>query len=50
MSSDKNREKKEIQTSNNKKIRGDSLDQHQTLEDANMLLNEGEIGQQNNNL
>lgn len=42
------REKKVQQT--NKKIRGESVDKHQTIEDANQYLNEGEISQQNNNL
>jgi hypothetical protein len=50
MTNDKNREKREIKTAKNKNFRGESLDQHQKLEDANLYLDEGEISQQNNNL
>jgi hypothetical protein len=35
---------------NTDKYRGDSVDSHTDLEDANQYLNEGEISQQNNNL
>lgn len=50
MKSDKNREKRAVKTAQNKNFRGESLDQHQKLEDANLYLDEGEISQQNNNL
>jgi hypothetical protein len=50
MAENKKREKREIRTSKNKNFRGESLDQHQKIEDANLYLNEGEISQQNNNL
>ncbi len=49
MSNDKQREKKTA-PSIESKGRGESVDQHQTIEDANVYLNEGEISQQNNNL
>jgi hypothetical protein len=32
------------------KFRGDSVDEHQAIEDADLYLSEGEITQQNNNL
>lgn len=49
MSKDKKREKRTASALENKE-RGDSVDKHQTIEDANLYLNEGEISQQNNNL
>ncbi|MDM5317015.1 hypothetical protein QUF49_13495 [Fictibacillus sp. b24] len=49
MSKDKQREKKTASALENK-VRGESVDKHQTLENANLYLNEGEISQQNNNL
>ncbi len=48
MKSDKNREKRKVETAENKDFRGESLDQHQKLEDANLHLDEGEISQNNN--
>ncbi|MCM3719241.1 hypothetical protein [Fictibacillus phosphorivorans] len=50
MNSDKNRAKRKVKTAENKRERGDSLDQHQKIENANLYLDEGEISQQNNNL
>jgi hypothetical protein len=35
---------------NNKNIPGDSVDGHKSLEVANMMISEKEIGQQNENL
>lgn len=35
---------------NLKNVAGDSVDEHQLLEEANIGLSEGEIGQQNENL
>ncbi|WP_197468120.1 hypothetical protein [Fictibacillus phosphorivorans] len=49
MSKDKQREKRTVSALENKE-RGESVDKHQILEDANLYLNEGEISQQNNNL
>jgi hypothetical protein len=48
MKKENNREKDV--TATRKNIRGESVDKHQTQEDANLYLNEGEISQQNNNL
>jgi hypothetical protein len=35
---------------NKKNVPGDSVNQHKDLEEANILISEGEIGQQNENL
>jgi hypothetical protein len=35
---------------NEKNIPGDSVNEHKFLEEANMMIAEGEIGQQNENL
>jgi hypothetical protein len=47
---DEKRENSKTGYVRDKNIRGDSLDQHQKVEEANQYLSEGEISQQNNNL
>ncbi|MBY6036543.1 hypothetical protein KUV80_07760 [Fictibacillus nanhaiensis] len=50
MKNENDKQNLNVEVSNAKKYRGDSVDAHKDVEDANQYLNEGEISQQNNNL
>ena len=50
MAKEKNQTDLHTDVNNSSKYRGDSVDEHKDLEDANLYLNEKEFGQQNNNL